>query len=187
MEALKSMTVPQLESLLENYPWFTAARSEYFSRCRETMDEDAFRRAVARVGVYLISRGDFLKIVSGKEEVKEAPVEETPAKPSYYVVGGDYFSKEDFSELEQSGQAIETPVFNPIGLTLDMVQSPAELSVERKEYSEDDFLTETLATVYADQEFYTRAIEIYEKLILLYPEKSAYFATLIEKVNNINK
>ena len=31
-----------------------------------------------------------------------------------------------------------------------------------------------------------QAKEIYSKLILRYPEKSAYFATLIEKLNNIN-
>ena len=45
-------------------------------------------------------------------------------------------------------------------------------------------VSETLAEIYAAQELYGRAVEIYKKLILLYPEKSAYFASLIEKVKD---
>ncbi len=46
------------------------------------------------------------------------------------------------------------------------------------EFTDENYYTETLARIYADQELYDRANEVYEKLISLYPEKSAYFAAL---------
>jgi hypothetical protein len=46
--------------------------------------------------------------------------------------------------------------------------------------------TETLAQIYAEQGYYEQAKHIYSKLILAYPEKSAYFATLIQKIEEFN-
>jgi hypothetical protein len=49
------------------------------------------------------------------------------------------------------------------------------------------FITETLAKIYINQGYYTRAINIYEKLSLQFPEKSAYFAGRIEKIKDLIK
>jgi tetratricopeptide (TPR) repeat protein len=49
------------------------------------------------------------------------------------------------------------------------------------------FVTETLARIYANQGYYSRAIDIYEKLSLKFPEKSSYFTSQIEKVKELLK
>ena len=39
-----------------------------------------------------------------------------------------------------------------------------------------------LAKIYEEQEYYDQALDVYSKLILLYPKKSAYFADCVEKL-----
>jgi hypothetical protein len=58
----------------------------------------------------------------------------------------------------------------------------AELLANRSNEDQLNFVSETLAEIYIAQGNKSKGIKIYEKLALKYPEKSAYFAALIENL-----
>ncbi len=72
-------------------------------------------------------------------------------------------------------EAIKIPDFS----SEEKVQQLADHSI-----SEDEVVTETMAEVWLKQGNKQKAIETYNKLSLLNPDKSAYFASLIEQLKN---
>lgn len=183
MQTVASLTTYDLQNILEQYPWFTIARKEYVRRCGKD-DRDALMAAAADAGIFLLSRKEFiLELLEQKTFAEsEQPREEHTGteKKKIYIIGGDYFGKEDFKELEEKGEAfdVDSLRYNPIESTVSSME--AIPSTGSRPLAEEEIYTETLANIYAGQGFCDRAVTIYKKLILLYPEKSAYFADLIE-------
>ncbi len=61
--------------------------------------------------------------------------------------------------------------------------NPAK-QAQRSIVEDEDLVSETLAKIYSLQGAHLKARSSYQKLILLHPEKKAYFAALIEEIDN---
>jgi hypothetical protein len=59
-----------------------------------------------------------------------------------------------------------------------------ENKAKRSSEDKEELVTETLARIYTEQMLYHKAIITYKKLMLKYPEKSLYFASQIEQLEN---
>lgn len=88
-----------------------------------------------------------------------------------------------YTRVDKTAKVIEKFI-----LEEPQIQPPQadQLNTENKarKSSEEQFnlVTETLATIYANQTMYVKAIEVYKKLILKFPEKKSYFASRIKKL-----
>ena len=111
------------------------------------------------------------------------------------VVGGDYFSAQQYAEVRQEGDNTFGSMAKGDGASLTSdasapvipsAGSPVIPSAGEgiPEEAFTDYFTETLAQIYADQGYPEQAKQIYSRLSLRFPEKSAYFAALIEKLKN---
>ena len=132
---------------------------------------------------------------------------ETPSKQSFSH-WMDFLSDEDNSStVSKSAKNPEQTIFprnaeenkKVISIIDNFIQKEDSLVPKRAEFfspskaakaslrDNDSVVSETLATIYAAQDNINKAISTYNKLSLLHPEKSSYFAALIEKLKSEKK
>ena len=91
-------------------------------------------------------------------------------------LGGDYFSHAQYKDV---GRADDN-IFTRFAVK---VKSDAAKDERTGNDIADRYATETLAEIFAEQGCVEEARRIYSRLILENPEKSAYFAALIDKLD----
>ena len=193
---IKRLNMDELLGVVSIYPWYAGARRELCERMAKagTLSEQQLQQAA----LYVWSRRVLSDIVragerndysdsevsrllqevmapASKELAPEVAPEPSPQEAArrIFVVGGDYFSASQYKEVRRS----EDSIFSGFA-TSEREDLPGELPEE-----EFDLCTETLAQIYAEQGYNEEAKQIYSKLSLRYPEKSVYFAALIEKLD----
>ena len=80
----------------------------------------------------------------------------------------DNFLGDDNKDAEK-----KTEFFSPVNI--------ARLSV----IEDESFVTETLAKIYIGQGSYSKAVKAFKQLMVRNPSKSSYFASQIEKIENL--
>ncbi len=208
---LKRLTAEELSGVVSIYPWFGAARKELCERMAAVGGaEDGGGRLFAESALYLPCRKRLAEILESSAireyadaDVKalieaqfksrlEAPQESqtgsgTAGEPEseggepatgyrreVRIAGGDYFSAADYDGVRGADDNFFRNVVKD--------SSGGSRPKEEGQVPHLGFYTQTLAEIYAEQGYSDEAKQIYSQLILAYPEKSAYFASLIEKL-----
>ena len=194
---MKKLTVEELAGVVNIYPWFGAARAELCGRLGaegcgsdggRLLSESALyvpcrRRLSAIIAADRVMEHQdadveaLLRLHSEGRESASGQMEETSGSGNgreVRIVGGDYFSQADYDEVKRKG---DSELFRNIAR-----QDKVERDADRPVPVHLGLYTVTLAEIYAVQVYSEEAKSIYSQLILAYPEKSAYFASLIEKL-----
>ena len=141
-------------------------------------------------------------ILENREEISAPIIEQTYQLPLEDISGTDYFAAQGIKADNEV-----TPISLRLNLTQnsftgwlkvmqqienseqsDQIQAPITKNSQLFsiiENEEIEVFTETMADVYIKQGLTKKAILIFEKLSLIYPTKSAYFASRIDKINTI--
>ena len=191
---LKSLTMDELAGVVNLYPWYGAARKELCQRMAGMGGESWGVSQFSDQAMYVGDRGMIAEIMrQGKSDdyadkdlesllgtyIDEKKREENSKAENegrtVHVVGGDFFSQTDYEKVRRA----EDNVFVPQPIKKKAGQESPEGGPGL------DFCTETLAQIYAEQGYFEQARKIYAKLILAFPEKSAYFASLIKELDKL--
>ena len=173
-DLLNQETLSELRDLTNEFPYFQAAWMLYLKNLKETNDA-GFDEGLKKAALFIPDRKQLYHFLHQKNDK---------------YASAHYFGKDQFSPENQDNSKDNS--------LIDKFLSAAPGHIKLKEPSQDDskteneilekssienheLITETLANIYLAQKKYDKALQAFKKLSLKYPEKSIYFASLIEK------
>ncbi|MCK9627126.1 MAG: hypothetical protein M0R37_00875 [Bacteroidales bacterium] len=204
---MSNTDISVLEQTLERFPWFALGHYELFRKACE-LGEEHKRDCLSRTAAHVYSREVLYNLAREEKKVLKDDVgedvsigeeiafeiEDEPLDiqtvPKIVMAGGDYFSRAELDKAELDlGQPLDKFISEKPSLLKGNInsQKDSEFVTEpllEENFDDSGFYTETLAKIYSEQGFYKRALEVYAKLILLYPEKNSYFATLVQELKS---
>ena len=191
---LKKLNLDELVGVVNLYPWFGGARKELCERMSRIGGSGWGEAQYADAAMYMASRSKISCIMRNSRDCdwtdadvesliksyiaeENAPSEDSSVQRKVHVVGGDYFTQAEYDKVRRT----DDNVFSRYA-----AKAKQEKSYDLPEDSEFDMYTETLAQIYLEQGYPEQARSIYSKLLLANPEKNAYFAAIIEKIDELN-
>lgn len=127
------------------------------------------------------SFSDWLNLISNEKEIV---IENKPAQKIPEPIEKEVSKKVETKKNLKNQLDIIDKFMNSSSVTAPKKAEfyKPEVFAQRSVEDDEEIVTETLARIYEAQGNKTKAINIYEKLILKYPQKKDYFAALILKI-----
>lgn len=168
-ERLNEKSLEDLRRLVQEYPYFQTAVLLYLRNLKNTGDL-SYTSELKRTALLVADRTRLEEVMEGKfEELEELESSGTPKLQHQDLI--DRF-------------ITENPRIKPVNS--DTLTDNTVIVAEDENIT-DSIFTESLAKIYIKQKQYSKAIRIFEKLNLKYPEKSSYFADQIEKLQKLTE
>lgn len=196
-ERLNEKSLEDLRRLVQEYPYFQTAVLLYLRNLKNIGDL-SYTAELKRTALLVADRTRLEEVMEGKfEELKSEKLK----KKSEKLMKEEREELEEFDELKELKELkesapklqhqdlidrfiTENPRIKPVGSD---TLTDTTVIVAEDENITDSIFTESLAKIYIKQKQYSKAIRIFEKLNLKYPEKSSYFADQIEKLQKLTE
>lgn len=183
---LSNETIAGLKNLLEEFPYFQLGWLVYLKNLKAVNSPD-YNSVLKQVAVRISNRKLLYKYLNS--EIPNKIV----GQPLKSKLGNRFaYQLENESEIENSDSLIDKFLSSNVGairrkITDEQQQEMSEENkiIEKSVEENNEIITETLANIYFQQKKYNKALDSYRKLSLKYPEKSVYFATRIEEIEEL--
>jgi len=179
---LNAETLDELKGLVENYPFFEVGWLLYLKNLKQVKSLE-YNLLLKQVAVRVSDRKMLYKFLNTNFQKKHLKLDIADA------IG---YKLEEENETPKSGSLIDKFLSSEPRAIRQSLEGEHSLSgapvkdlLEKSTFENDEFITETLATIYFQQKNYEKALDAYTKLSLKYPEKSVYFATRIEEIEKL--
>ncbi|MGB3076805.1 MAG: hypothetical protein WBB36_15860, partial [Chitinophagales bacterium] len=189
---------PELESILqmESIPDSTTPEVTVMSEkhLKEETSELRFSEHVPSPGEFLPGKShsflDWLQFFKPEKQAGSTNKVEKKEEPKTDLLSEEIKLVEDIGptgtvmldELNTIDRIVSTIRHEPLEKTA-LIVSPAELARKSIEMN-DEIVTETLASIYESQGLIDKAIRMYARLSLKFPEKSLFFAARIKELKS---
>ncbi|MDR2466824.1 MAG: hypothetical protein LBD35_05470 [Prevotellaceae bacterium] len=193
-----------LEAVVNKNPWFFMGRVLLLKALKNTGARN-YWNACNITALYAPNRKRLYEFIENKQSNVPAAAEKKPDAPSRAqysenersaknitsILGKEYFSASDFSDLinymqshvSQDDIIAEFIKNSPNIPKITPDEADEQPKIDLADADEpDDAASEVLADIYVAQGLYEKAIDCLERLSLLSPEKSIYFAHKIERI-----
>jgi hypothetical protein len=193
---LDDASLQDLKKLVLNYPWLAAARLLLIKKLQEVKDP-AWKTEWQQAHPYFTdAEWTTLLMTSSTSDEKKGDHNELLFEP-YYTV--DYFAsqgiqyKPEEAPSDKFGQQLKSFTdwlkvmkrlpLTELGKSVDPKEERKVEQIAGQSLTSEEVVTEAMAEVWIKQGNTTKAKEVYHKLSLLEPSKSAYFASKISELN----
>ena len=146
----------------------------------------------------IVKENSPIKVIKVEEEVIITPKEELKIGQPLEFDETEEYSFSEWLALTQV-QKINREESEKTEMANDFIEKIPTIKVKKNKFfsptetakssiiENEELVTETLARVYLEQEYFEKAIESYKKLSLKYPKKSSFFADQINLINDLKK
>ena len=185
--------ISQLNEIIKEFPYFHTGQL-LLCKGLHNIDSIRFKTQLRKAASYAANRKVLFQLINkqqNKKTKKTIHINNELIKDEYHSFI-DWLSiikteKIDRSKNMKSNQIIDIFIKNQPNLSRNNKQEFFKSTdIGKKSIIENkDLITETLAKVYTKQQHFDKAISVYQKLSLKYPQKSSYFADQIKLITKL--